>query len=73
MTHIPPRKGFDWDHVAWSGPRSPAPALCSYCSAGIPEESIPLMLFKLDGACAKFCDNCQRKWWGIETFTGEEP
>jgi hypothetical protein len=61
-----PRRGFDWNHVSWGRPDSPRSALCSYCSAGIPEDSVPLILWTEDGHAAQFCDACQRKWWGLQ-------
>lgn len=62
---IKPREGFDWDLVTWGQPDEPASDNCSYCGRVIPEESVPLMLFSDDGHCARFCDGCQRKWWGM--------
>jgi hypothetical protein len=62
-----PRKGFDWNHVSWGKPDSPRSALCSYCSAGIGEDDVPLILSSNNGHVAQFCDDCMRKWWG----TGE--
>ena len=69
-THVPakslqPKPGFDWDHISWGKPDSVRSALCSYCSAGIGENDVPLMLFRDDGHVAQFCDDCQLKWWGM--------
>lgn len=63
---IEPRAGFDWAHVAWGKPNSPRSTLCSYCSAGIPSDSVPLILCKPDGHVAQFCRACTRKWWGFD-------
>jgi len=60
-----PRAGFDWNRVAWGAADAPRSALCSYCSAGIGEDDVPLMLWKEDGSCAQFCDACMGKWWGF--------
>jgi len=62
-----PRQGFDWNHVTWGRPDSPRSALCSYCSAGIGERDVPLILFKMDGHVAQFCDDCISKWWGCDS------
>lgn len=64
MTTIAPGKGFDWKHVAWGAPDAPPSALCSYCSAKIDDDDVPLMLWRPDGGCAKFCLECIKKWWG---------
>lgn len=60
-----PKPGFDWNHVSWGRPDSPPSVLYSYCSAGIPEGSVPLILWKADGSAARFCDACSAKWWGM--------
>lgn len=65
---IQPKPGFDWSHITWGKPDSPVSAICSYCSAGISEEAIPLRLWRGDGTAAQFCDACQAKWWGMQTF-----
>jgi hypothetical protein len=41
-------------------------ALCSYCSAAIGKDEVPLIMWKNDGHAAQFCDDCMRKWWGLE-------
>lgn len=61
-----PGPGFDWNHVAWGRPDSPRPALCSYCSVGIGEDDVPLILCAADGSVAQFCDACIEKWWHQE-------
>jgi hypothetical protein len=60
---LQPRPGFDWDHVAWSAPEAPPSALCSYCSAGIGRDCVPLILWREDGGSARFCDDCLKRWW----------
>jgi hypothetical protein len=60
-----PRKGFDWNHVSWGKPDSPRSALCSYCSAAIGEDDVPLIMWSNNGHAAQFCDDCMRKWWGM--------
>jgi hypothetical protein len=67
-----PKPGFDWGHVTWGRPDAVVSALCSYCSASFRDEDVPLMLFKPDGSCAKFCDACQSTWFDMKTFN-EEP
>jgi hypothetical protein len=41
--------------------------LCSYCSAGIGEDDVPLILWGPDGSVAQFCDACMQRWWGLDT------
>lgn len=65
---IAPKAGFDWNRVCWSRPDSLPPRLCSYCSAGIPETTVPLILTSEQGFTARFCDDCMEKWWGMSTY-----
>lgn len=69
---LKPKKGFDWSHVTWGRPDSPRSVLCSYCSATIPEESVPLIMWNAESYAAQFCTACQRRWWGLETFEEED-
>jgi hypothetical protein len=62
---LTPKAGFDWRHVSWGKPHSPRSALCSYCSAGISDGSVPLIMWGTDGSAAQFCHACQVKWWGF--------
>jgi hypothetical protein len=70
MTTLKPAPGFDWNHVAWGRPESPPSALCSYCSAGIDEDDVPLIMFRADGHAAQFCDACIEKWFGGSPMPG---
>lgn len=66
---LKPKAGFDWKRVTWGRPDSVVSALCSYCSAALPEigdNEGPLMMWTNDGHAAKFCADCQRRWWGME-------
>lgn len=65
MTAIEPRPGFDWDRVTWGRPDSVVSVLCSYCSASIGEDEIPLRVWTSDGHAAQFCEACQERWWGL--------
>jgi len=65
---LKPLPGFVWSRVTWGRPDSPPSAVCSYCSAAIPTESVPLIMWKPDGHSARFCRACQKTWWGIESF-----
>lgn len=60
MAALEPKAGFDWSHVTWGRPDSPRSVLCSYCSASIGEEDVPLMMWTPDGHAAQFCRRCQR-------------
>ena len=66
MFKLDPKPGFDWAKVTWGRPDSPRSVLCSYCSAVIPEDSVPLMMWKGDGHAAQFCDVCMKQWWGMQ-------
>jgi hypothetical protein len=66
--NVQPRPGFDWSRVTWGRPDSVVSAVCSYCSASISEGDMPLRLWQADGHAAQFCDRCQRRWFGLQTF-----
>jgi hypothetical protein len=65
MASLTPKPGFNWLQVGWGGPDEPAAEECSYCGEPIPEETVPLILFRDDGWCARFCDACMVTWWGF--------
>jgi hypothetical protein len=65
---LKPEKGFDW--VTWGRPDAIVSPLCSYCSASFKEDDMPLIIWSKDGHAAKFCDECQVRWWGL-TAGGE--
>jgi hypothetical protein len=65
-THqLKPLPGFDWSKVTWGRPDSPPSVLCSYCSAVIPEDDVPLMMWNRESYCARFCERCMETWWGM--------
>jgi hypothetical protein len=68
---LEPKAGFDWGKVTWGRPDSPPTVLCSYCSAVIPDDDIPLILSSTQGYAARFCKQCRKTWWGFEEF--DEP
>jgi hypothetical protein len=71
---LAPKAGFDWARVTWGRPDSPVSALCSYCSAGIGEDDMPIRVWRQDGSAAQFCDACAARWWGFRMFEpGREP
>jgi hypothetical protein len=63
---LKPKEGFDWAKVTWGRPDSVPTVLCSYCSASLPEDDVPLIMWKGDGHAAQFCETCQKRWWGLE-------
>ena len=65
---LKPKDGFDWKKVTWGRPDSVRSALCSYCSASLSEDSVPLIMWTNDSHAAQFCEGCQRTWWGLESF-----
>lgn len=60
-----PRQSFDWTRVGWEGPDETPGETCSYCDAAIPEDAVPLILFREDGWCARFCDACMQSEFGF--------
>lgn len=63
---IKPREGFDWRKINWGRPDSPPSALCSYCSAVIPEADVPLIMWNQGSYSARFCEACMVRWFGFE-------
>ena len=57
--------GFDWDRVNWGRPDSQPSVLCSYCSAVLDDDDVPLIMFTADAHCAQFCGECMAKWFGL--------
>ena len=56
------REGFDRGRVAWGRPDSPVRLFCAYCAAFLEEDSVPLMLWRVDASAARFCDACAEAW-----------
>jgi hypothetical protein len=71
MTTLKPKAGFKWAKLTWGRPDSPRSALCSYCSAAIGENDIPLILWDSRSYAAQFCVACQKTWWGMKGFEDE--
>jgi len=44
---------------------------CSYCSAVIPEDDVPLIMWNAEGWTVRFCKQCRKTWWGFEEFDEE--
>ncbi len=65
------KEGFDWSLVKWTGPDDVVSDTCSYCSAPIPENDIPLRMWAEDHSACVFCDDCSRDVFGLLTF--DEP
>ena len=61
-----PRKGFQWNRLTWGRPDSVPSALCSYCSAVIPEDDVPLILSNAEGWTVRFCHKCMKEQWGFD-------
>ena len=61
-----PRKPFDWNKLTWGRPDSVPSALCSYCSAVIPEDEVPLIMSNSEGWTVRFCEKCMKEIWGLE-------
>ena len=65
---LKPKVALDWNRLTWGRPDSVPSALCSYCSAVIPEDDVPLILSNAEGWTVRFCDKCMKEIWG---FKGE--
>lgn len=63
---ILPAAGFDWGRVSWTNARDAPAPFCSYCSAPNGEGEIAMQLSTRTGLQARFCEDCQWRWWGIE-------
>ena len=63
---LKPKKGFDWNKLTWGRPDSPPSVLCSYCSASIPEDHVPLIMSNAEGWTVRFCDKCMEDIWGLK-------
>ena len=46
--------------ISWGKPDSPRRPLCAICHG--PLDPVPLMMWKEDGSCASFCDECVEEW-----------
>ena len=63
---IKPRAGFDWRRVNWGRPDSVPSPLCSYCSAVIREDEVPLIMWNQASYAARFCETCMVGLFGFE-------
>jgi hypothetical protein len=70
MTTLAPKPGFDWSRLTWGRPDSPPSVLCSYCSAALREDDVPLTMWNKAGGSVRFCERCMQTWWG---FLPNEP
>ena len=65
-TSLKPKVAINWDKLTWGRPDSPPSVLCSYCSAVIPDEDVPRILWNDNGASVRFCTKCMKDVWGME-------
>ena len=63
-----PNARFNWMQVSWGAPDQIRTETCSYCDAPIDDESVPLIIWRADGWVGEFCEECQRQWWGMQSF-----
>lgn len=66
MAALEPKPDFDWKKLTWGRPSSPPTVLCSYCSAALSDQGVPLILSNQAGWTVRFCDKCMQDWWGFE-------
>jgi hypothetical protein len=62
---LEPTEGFDWSKLTWGRPDSVPSRLCSYCSASISDDEVPLIAFNDEGWTVRFCDKCIERWWEV--------
>ena len=55
---LKPKIALDWTRLTW--------VLCSYCSAVIPEDDVPLIMSNDEGWTVRFCQKCMKDVWGME-------
>ena len=65
MSELKPAPDFDWTKLTWGRPDSIPTVLCSYCSASLNEDDVPLILFNDEGWTVRFCEQCMKRWWGF--------
>lgn len=63
--NLKPNQHFDWGRVLWDPPDEPSEGNCSYCSARISEDAVPLRLWNEEGWGAQFCDTCETEYWNL--------
>ena len=63
---LKPKIALDWSKLTWGRPDSPPSVLCSYCSAVIPEDDVPLIMSNTEGWTVRFCNKCMKDVWGME-------
>lgn len=66
MSVLQPTAAFDWDLVTWGAPDALIATECSYCAEPLHDEKVPLILISKDGWTARFCEACQRTYWGFQ-------
>jgi hypothetical protein len=64
---LKPKKAFDWNKLTWGRPDSVPSKLCSYCSAVIPEDDVPLIMSNAEGWTVRFCEKCMEDIWGLRS------
>jgi len=66
VVSLKPKIALDWGKLTWGRPDSPPSVLCSYCSAVIPEDDVPLILSNAEGWTVRFCEKCMKDVWGFQ-------
>jgi len=72
-TELKAAEDFDWNKLTWGRPDSPPTVLCSYCSAVLPEDGVPLILSNTDGWTVRFCDKCSDFAFKVVTTKNYHP
>jgi hypothetical protein len=64
--------------ITWTAGRSRPSRFCSLCGArigavGDDDDEAELMVWKADGACARFCAQCMARHWGMRAGPADQP
>ena len=59
---LEPKPGFNPAQLNWGGPDEVVSDACSYCDAAIPEDAVPLRMWREDGWAVVFAIASPASW-----------
>jgi hypothetical protein len=64
--------------ITWTAGRRRPSRFCSLCgtrlgTVGDDDDEAELMVWKEDGACARFCAGCMERHWGMRAEPADQP
>lgn len=68
-----PGSGFDPTKLVWAAGDEPVSQKCSYCAEPIGEDACPLIMWRENGACVRFCDPCMQRYFGFSPLEAQDP